>query len=464
MMLNATIADVLPPLPSYTLTPLPSIIPAISDQLLQLLLPIAAYWILSIGFHILDVYDWGSQYRLHTPAELLKRNHVTRYEVIRDVILQQIIQTLFGFAIGAMDPVEMTGKQAFDVAVWARRIRVAQRTIPKLFGLGGIDATTLGKKLAGAHPTVAGLLLGGQYSHLTTRMIGADGLNALVPAFAAWELWTAQLIYWVLIPALQFVVAIIMVDTWQYFLHRAMHMNKWLYTTLHSRHHRLHVPYAFGALYNHPGEGFLLDILGAGMAYLLTGMTTRQGMWFYTCCTLKTVDDHCGYAFPWDPLQHLTSNNAAYHDIHHQSWGIKTNFSQPFFTFWDRILATGWSGDDLSTRYERSRLLAQKRVDEDSAKNDADIVDSSEMVHDRAAQQMAVSQQHVREDLMFDGDRVVEEEQSEEREIRQRPRRSSRRTTGRFDPKSDGLWGLTGRMTNGLHGRSAAILHTDGQH
>jgi len=52
-------------------------------------------------------------------------------------------------------------------------------------------------------------------------------------------------------------------------------------------------------------------------------MSTRQGMWFFTGSTIKTVDDHCGYALPFDPLQHITSNNAGYHDVHHQSWGIK---------------------------------------------------------------------------------------------------------------------------------------------
>jgi len=48
-------------------------------------------------------------------------------------------------------------------------------------------------------------------------------------------------------------------------------------------------------------------------------------MWFFTGSTIKTVDDHCGYALPFDPLQLITSNNAGYHDIHHQSWGIKVN-------------------------------------------------------------------------------------------------------------------------------------------
>ena len=132
--------------------------------------------------------------------------------------------------------------------------------------------------------------------------------------------------------------------------------------TFHSRHHRLYVPYAFGALYNHPVEGFLLDTAGTGVGFLTSMMTNRQAMWYFTFSTIKTVDDHCGYAFPWDPLQHLTSNNAAYHDVHHQSWGIKNNFSQPFFIFWDRLMGTQWTGD-VRLRYERGREAAQRKAD-----------------------------------------------------------------------------------------------------
>ncbi len=126
------------------------------------------------------------------------------------------------------------------------------------------------------------------------------------------------------------------------------------------RHHRLYVPYAYGALYNHPVEGFVMDTLGAGVAYKVSFMSPRLGMFFFVGSMMKTVDDHCGYALPWDPLQHITSNNAAYHDIHHQSWGIKTNFSQPFFTIWDRLLGTMWKGD-TSLKYERTRAAAAKR-------------------------------------------------------------------------------------------------------
>ena len=77
----------------------------------------------------------------------------------------------------------------------------------------------------------------------------------------------AQTIYWAIVPAAQFTLGLFIVDTWQYFFHRMSHMNKFLYTKIHSRHHRLYVPYAFGALYNHPMEGFVLETLGTALAY-----------------------------------------------------------------------------------------------------------------------------------------------------------------------------------------------------
>jgi sphinganine C4-monooxygenase len=103
-----------------------------------------------------------------------------------------------------------------------------------------------------------------------------------------------------------------------------------------------------------------MDTLGAGAAYKVACLTPRMGMLFFTFSTMKTVDDHCGYKLPWDPLQHITSNNAAYHDIHHQSWGIKSNFSQPFFIIWDRLLGTMWKGD-AKAKYERTRAAAAEK-------------------------------------------------------------------------------------------------------
>lgn len=140
--------------------------------------------------------------------------------------------------------------------------------------------------------------------------------------------------------ARQFFTAMVALDTWQYFMHRYMHHNKFLYRHIHSQHHRLVVPYAFGALYNHPLEGLLLDTIGGALSFLLSGMSPRASIFFFSFATIKTVDDHCGLWLPGNIFHVLFRNNTAYHDVHHQLYGSKYNFSQPFFVMWDRILGT----------------------------------------------------------------------------------------------------------------------------
>lgn len=140
-------------------------------------------------------------------------------------------------------------------------------------------------------------------------------------------------------------------DTWQYFIHRYMHINKFLYKHIHSKHHTLVVPYAFGALYNHPLEGLLLDTVGGALSFLVSGMTPRTGIYFFSFATVKTVDDHCGLWLPGNVLHLFFQNNSAYHDIHHQLYGNKYNFSQPFFVMWDKILGT-YMPYTLETRKE----------------------------------------------------------------------------------------------------------------
>ena len=252
------------------------------------------------------------------------------------------------------------------------------------------------------------------------------------------------------------------------------------------------MPYAYGALYNHPFEGFLLDTLGAGVAYKFAGMNTRQGMCLFTGSTFKTVDDHCGYALPWDPLQHLTSNNAGYHDVHHQSWGIKTNFSQPFFTFWDQLLGTVWTGGDVSARYERSRLAAQKVINEENEKNTVTNSDPAESakqeskpyqndlrnatdlpsvpIKDRQPQppagkaelQAAGSRQQILDDKNDGGPGVLADEAYEEREARNFVRRSPRKRATSSLSTTDSFKGLRERVTGSMHGRAGGIIGVDG--
>jgi len=119
-------------------------------------------------------------------------------------------------------------------------------------------------------------------------------------------------------------------------------------------HHRLYVPFAFGALYGHPFEGAILDGLGAGLATVVSGLTDRQMIFLFGFATYKTVDDHCGYYFPWFPVHMIFGNNSDYHDIHHQHAGIKYNYSQPLFIHWDVICGTRMTREQLLAKKEKS--------------------------------------------------------------------------------------------------------------
>jgi len=149
----------------------------------------------------------------------------------------------------------------------------------------------------------------------------------------------------------RFILAAFFFDTWQYWIHRWMHINKWLYINVHSIHHQLLVPYAYGALYNHPLEAFMLDTCGGAITSIVAGFTPIETAIFISVAMIKTVDDHSGYDFPWDPIPRIFQNNSKYHDIHHQIKGIKYNFSQPFFCIWDRMMGTEWTKGSI---YEKN--------------------------------------------------------------------------------------------------------------
>lgn len=180
-------------------------------------------------FHWIDTMDYFPQHRLHTPAEVLKRNKVTRWEVVRDVMVQQVVQTAVGILLGVTEPEDTYGKEQYNVALWARRIRIAQRVIPKLLSVVGVNPKGLADNLGPSYPMLSGAILGGQYP-LLASVADKGGPRLSVSIYAEWESLSANAIYWYIIPVLQFGLGILIVDTWQYFLHRAMHMNKWLYS------------------------------------------------------------------------------------------------------------------------------------------------------------------------------------------------------------------------------------------
>lgn len=208
----------------------PAIFSFISDKHLSLALPIIVYWVYSLFFHILDMQSWSflDKYRIHTPEEVLKRNRVTRWDVVTAVLVQQLGQTIVGAIVLRTEADEGIPDHALALA----KLQSPPWNLPNLA--------------------------------------------------------SAEVVYWGLLPLLRQVIAVFVLDAWEYWIHRLMHVNKFLYKHLHSRHHRLYVPYAFGALYNHPLEGLILDTVGSAFAMKVAGLTLRETMFFFSFATMKT--------------------------------------------------------------------------------------------------------------------------------------------------------------------------------
>jgi len=291
----------------------------IPDKYLSIFVPVAVYWICAIPFDILDYFSpaFLEKYRIHESAEIQAKNKVTRSRVIVTVLFQQFLQVLLGFWW-----LEENGNDKLN---HLRSIQFIQANLGRIISQ----------------------IVGSESAHQFANTTG--------PLFASW-------MYWWGIPCIQLLFAMFILDTWQYTLHRLFHTVPFLYKHIHSWHHRLYVPFAYGALYNHPVEGFLLDLLGSVVAMEAARMTVRQSIAFFAIATAKTIHDHSGWSLPLDPMQFMFRNNADYHDIHHQAIGIKYNFSQPFFVHWDKLLGTELTREQMENR-RRANRARRKRDD-----------------------------------------------------------------------------------------------------
>lgn len=93
--------------------------------------------------------------------------------------------------------------------------------------------------------------------------------------------------------------------------------------SFHARHHELYVPYSWGGIYDHPVESLFLSVGAFAVAVAGTGMSLRESIFFSGFSSAKACTDHGGYRFPWNPVDLVTTVDAAYHDKHHQRWGFK---------------------------------------------------------------------------------------------------------------------------------------------
>ena len=351
MASNTTNTALRPATTSCSLKPQAPLMPGLSDNILAIVLPTIVYAIAGGFFHLLDSYSLFSKYRIHPSEDELKRNHVTKWQCLQTVVRYHVIQISIGLLLNIGSEPTMTGDESCQMQRIAGVMSNARNLIPMALAVLGIDA----KRLAFAtKDTSAGLaqVLAGDY--LTS---GDLARNA---HFTRLELSMAKIVVYIGKPLFQYLVALTVVDTWIYFTHRLCHVNKTLYRTssqyqspnikskpdmhsaglVHAQHHRIYVSYAYGAVYAHWLETLFLDILSFILAGEIAQLSARQSMLFGSFATIKTISDHCGYIFPWDPFRLVNNNGAVFHDLHHQSWGLKVCWR---FCL-EGIVGDGWGG------------------------------------------------------------------------------------------------------------------------
>ena len=117
------------------------------------------------------------------------------------------------------------------------------------------------------------------------------------------------------------------IDTFEYFLHVALHKINFLYKNAHKTHHTLYNPYHYGALYNSTFESILeSSILLSGIYFL--GFSYKEYIITITLGHFATVIDHT-----------FLNYKNKFHYLHHSQNG-NYNFQQPFFTYYDKLFGT----------------------------------------------------------------------------------------------------------------------------
>lgn len=252
--------------------------------------------------------------------------------MIKFAIFQQTCQCALGYLTSTAEPFV---PHEYGIAAWARTIRYGEILAARWMQNVGIDVAWItddSKGIGGALAIASTLGPGNSYvgniSQVAPVPIGMDTMHFSVP-----ETIAAQSLYWVIVPLFQYLAVMVLADTFQYFTHRAFHENKWLYSEhapchcqtstklkvmtehIHSMHHEIYVPYAYGAFYNHPLETIPIDMIGFPICLAICGLNNRQSTIFGAVWTFKTVVDHCGYDFPYNPCNIVCPNSVLFHDL-----------------------------------------------------------------------------------------------------------------------------------------------------
>lgn len=170
------------------------------------------------------------------------------------------------------------------------------------------------------------------------------GWTALDPDWAAWPWW------W---PAVGFLAAILMHDTWFYWVHRAMHL-KGVFGWMHAQHHRSVTPtpwsiLAFDVAETIPQFGIFVVLV------MLVPMHPAVLGAYLLFDSMVNAAGHCGHEIIPDHqrthwlLRYI--NAVTHHDLHHSRFDC--NYAQ-YFNIWDRVCGTFRDRDAPPARPDRA--------------------------------------------------------------------------------------------------------------
>ncbi len=154
-------------------------------------------------------------------------------------------------------------------------------------------------------------------------------------------------------------IAILLHDTYFYWVHRVMHHPK-LFRRLHLTHHRSNNPTPFTAYSFSIGEA-AIEYAYTPVLLLLLPMHPSAIAIVLFIMIFKNALGHCGYEiFPKGTtrhplLKHLTT--VTHHDMHHQKAGGNYGF---YFTWWDKWMGTEF--DDYEARFDAATQSTPNEV------------------------------------------------------------------------------------------------------
>jgi sterol desaturase/sphingolipid hydroxylase (fatty acid hydroxylase superfamily) len=148
-----------------------------------------------------------------------------------------------------------------------------------------------------------------------------------------WSLWPRELPI-----AVQFLLAVVIVDCTMTVVHYFSHRVDWMWR-LHAVHHGVHRLYGFNGFIRHPLHQ-ALDIVSGTLPLILLGLPVDVAVLLGAAIAIQLIVQHSNVDYALGPFQKILAIGPV-HRLHHVNWAGEgdVNFAL-FLTVWDRLLGT----------------------------------------------------------------------------------------------------------------------------